>query len=195
MQLPGKLRLSTLGDLLGSLHRAGVSGVLALRELQGTATGRRHQIHLRRGLIVGVSASEGEVIVDRDDVKKYLDRLFLLQDAELSFHVARPGAELEVPLTPPEFLHGRPRGRDREGREGVRRVVENPARRQALAALGLGAGATAREVQRAFRAQALALHPDRHSGASEERRAELSRAFARLTQAYRILLETPSPAR
>ncbi|RYE89284.1 MAG: molecular chaperone DnaJ, partial [Myxococcales bacterium] len=47
MQLPGKLSLSTLGDLLGALHRGRTSGVLVLRETRGLSAGRRHHIHLR----------------------------------------------------------------------------------------------------------------------------------------------------
>jgi hypothetical protein len=33
MHLPGRLSSSTLGDLLGSLHRERISGVVELREL------------------------------------------------------------------------------------------------------------------------------------------------------------------
>ena len=198
MNLPGKLRRSTLGDLLGKLHRSGVSGVLALRELQGVSAGRIHRIHLKRGLIVGIATGDTPETTERSLVKQRLESLFLLDDAELSFHVARRGAELEAPLTPVEFLHGRPRERDRqEGARGPKKAPERGVevlRKQALAVLGLGPSATLREIQRAFRTQALALHPDRHPGASEARRAELSGAFARLTQAYRVLLETPAVA-
>jgi DnaJ-domain-containing protein 1 len=187
MNLPGKLRLSTLGDLLGTLHRAGISGTLALRELQGVTAGRCHRIHLRRGLIVSVEAvGSPPENLDRHQVRQRLEELFRLDDAELSFHVARRGDGLEAPLTPVEFLHGRPRVRDRcrgSAPEG------SLLRRRALAILGLPPTATPREIQRAFRAQALALHPDRHPGASEERRAELTGAFTRLTQAYRVLTE------
>ncbi|MCS6900126.1 MAG: DnaJ domain-containing protein [Myxococcales bacterium] len=189
MNLPGKLRLSTLGDLLGTLHRAGISGTLALREIRGATAGRCHHVHLRRGLIVSVEAAgSSPEPPDRAQVKQHLEELFRLEDAELSFHVARGGCELEVPLTPREFLHGRPRSRDR-GQRGAR---EGSLRRGALTVLGLPPTATPREIQRAFRAQAWVLHPDRHPGVSAERRAELNRAFSRLTQAYRILAEEGS---
>lgn len=50
MQLPGRLRSTTLGDLLGTLHRARATGTLELAEFHG----RVHRIHLSRGLVVAV---------------------------------------------------------------------------------------------------------------------------------------------
>lgn len=53
MLLPSRLRETTLGDLLATLHRAYASGVLELVEPH-----RRHSIHLRRGLVQAVECSE-----------------------------------------------------------------------------------------------------------------------------------------
>jgi DnaJ-domain-containing protein 1 len=50
MHLPGRLRTTTLGDLLGALHRASATGTLELAEDRG----RSHRIHLARGLVVAV---------------------------------------------------------------------------------------------------------------------------------------------
>jgi DnaJ-domain-containing protein 1 len=50
MQLPGRLRATTLGDLLGTLHRARANGTLEIEERQG----RTHRVHLSRGLVVAV---------------------------------------------------------------------------------------------------------------------------------------------
>ena len=50
MLLPGRLRQTTLGDLLGTLHRGRVHGTLELAE----DLGRTHRIHLADGLIVAV---------------------------------------------------------------------------------------------------------------------------------------------
>ncbi len=50
MQLPGRLRSTTLGDLLGTLHRARATGTLELAEFHG----RVHRVHLSRGLVVAV---------------------------------------------------------------------------------------------------------------------------------------------
>src|ERR1700689_4986164 len=50
MLLPGRLRQTTLGDLLGTLHRARVHGTLELAE----DLGRTHRIHLADGGIVAV---------------------------------------------------------------------------------------------------------------------------------------------
>ncbi len=50
MQLPGRLRATTLGDLLGALYRAGASGTLELVEDRG----RTHRVHLAQGLVTAV---------------------------------------------------------------------------------------------------------------------------------------------
>jgi len=50
MHLPGRLRTTTLGDLLGALHRASATGTLELAEDRG----RSHRVHLARGLVVAV---------------------------------------------------------------------------------------------------------------------------------------------
>ncbi|MDP9036410.1 MAG: DnaJ domain-containing protein [Myxococcota bacterium] len=50
MHLPGRLRGTTLGDLLGVLHRAACSGTLEVVEDRG----RTHRVHLARGLVVAV---------------------------------------------------------------------------------------------------------------------------------------------
>ncbi len=52
MQLPGRLARTTLGDLLGRLHRAHVTGVLEVT-VRGTLT-LRHRVHLSSGLLVGL---------------------------------------------------------------------------------------------------------------------------------------------
>ncbi len=51
MQLPGRLRATTVGDLLGTLHRASASGTLELTEED---RGRTHRIHLTSGCVTAV---------------------------------------------------------------------------------------------------------------------------------------------
>jgi hypothetical protein len=63
MHLPGRLRSTTLGDLLGALHRAGATGTLELIEDRG----RTHRVHLSQGLVVaadldGASPSLAEIL-------------------------------------------------------------------------------------------------------------------------------------
>jgi hypothetical protein len=48
--LPGRLEKTTLGDLLGVVHRDGATGTLELVEDRG----RAHRIHLAQGLVVSV---------------------------------------------------------------------------------------------------------------------------------------------
>jgi DnaJ-domain-containing protein 1 len=63
MLLPGRLKATTLGDLLGALHRASATGTLELVEDRG----RSHRIHVASGLVVaveldGVAASLAELL-------------------------------------------------------------------------------------------------------------------------------------
>ncbi len=63
MQLPGKLRGTTLGDLLGALYRADATGTLELAQDRG----RTHRVHVARGLVVaveldGAAPSLGDVL-------------------------------------------------------------------------------------------------------------------------------------
>jgi hypothetical protein len=193
MNLPGRLRASTLGDLLGGLHRARLSGVLALRELAGTTAGKVHRVHLRGGLVVAIETIDGGRALPtgavgdmtREEVQGRLEGLYRLTDAELTFHVASQRAsEASEPLRPADFLHGRPRARDR----GVAsRPVRSP-RVEAFEVLGLSPDATGREIQQAFRALALRFHPDRHPHVDEPTRTRLAQRFARLTRAYHLLV-------
>jgi hypothetical protein len=50
MQLPGRLKSTTLGDLLGALHREASTGTLELVEDRG----RTHRVHLALGRVVAV---------------------------------------------------------------------------------------------------------------------------------------------
>jgi hypothetical protein len=80
MQLPGRLRSTTLGDLLGALHRGRATGTLELVEDRG----RTHRVHLADGLVVaveldGAGASLAEVLrkeraVDDDTLRRSLLR-------------------------------------------------------------------------------------------------------------------------
>jgi hypothetical protein len=54
MQLPGRLRDTTLGDVLGTLFRAKATGSLELVELSGPASGRLHAIVFCDGAIVRI---------------------------------------------------------------------------------------------------------------------------------------------
>jgi hypothetical protein len=54
MNLPGRLRSTTLGDLLGALHRAVATGTLELVEDRG----RAHRVYLSHGLVAAVDIEE-----------------------------------------------------------------------------------------------------------------------------------------
>lgn len=87
MNLPGRLSRSTLGDLLGMLHRAGASGVLELLEPSGARAGRSHRVFLSGGLVDDVETLDahpplGELLaregaLDAASLAKLLQKLML----------------------------------------------------------------------------------------------------------------------
>lgn len=80
MQLPGRLKSTSLGDLLGTIHRADSTGTLELAEPQG----RVHRVYFTRGRVSAVeldraSASLAELLrraesVDEDTLRRSLLR-------------------------------------------------------------------------------------------------------------------------
>lgn len=80
MQLPGRLKATTLGDLLGALHRDKASGSLELTE----PNGRVHRVHVAGGLVTAVevdraSASLAEILRRQDEVDEDTLRRSLLR--------------------------------------------------------------------------------------------------------------------
>jgi len=198
MQLPGRLRLTTLGDLLGALHRACASGILELVEIEGARAGRSHRVFFDSGLIDDVdTAFEQARLGER---RSRLEALYGLSEALIRFHVPRPRSGFrQQPLSPREFLHGRPRARadfaarvsERfssrfAGRSEAARGLE--PRHAAYRTLGLSSTAQAREVQRAFRKLAAEQHPDRFPNASPAEKAQHLSRFAQLSAAYHLLM-------
>ena len=125
----------------------------------------------------------------RHQLRWRLDTLFGLPSAAVRFRVPRPGEAAGIPLSPREFLHGRPRHHRREEKPPERTAPRvNPVQAQALSTLGLPAHATLEVVRQAFRRQALEIHPDRHPTASPPERQRLLRRFAELSAAYHSLV-------
>ena len=120
MQLPGRLRSTTLGDVLGTLARAATSGTLEIVETRG----RRHRVHLAAGLVTAVeldaaSSSLAEILrresrVDEDTLRRSLLRAM----ASHRLH----GEVLVTDFSP------RPRGT----RQGVARCARSPHRLDVL---------------------------------------------------------------
>ena len=80
MLLPGRLRQTTLGDLLGTLHRGRVHGTLELAE----DLGRTHRVHIADGMIVavefdGAAATLAEVLRASQEVDDGVLRRSLLR--------------------------------------------------------------------------------------------------------------------
>jgi hypothetical protein len=241
MYLPGNLQATTLGDVLGSLHRLGASGVLELIEQRSPAAGRRHRIHLHRGLVTDVESPAavprlGEVLVQRgvlstqqhgeleqglarspglragkmllqtgvvdaqqlsgalaDQTRMRVNALFGLQEAAVRFHADGAAALRGRGLGASDFLHGRPRARDRVGgdqpqHQGTEPAAEEQMRKAALAELGLDTSGSAADVRSAFRRLAAAVHPDLYPEASEAQRERLQAKLVALSAAYHYLI-------
>ena len=80
MHLPGRLKATTLGDLLGALHREQSTGTLELTE----SSGRVHRIHLATGLVTAVeldraTASLAEILRRADEIDEDTLRRSLLR--------------------------------------------------------------------------------------------------------------------
>jgi DnaJ-domain-containing protein 1 len=80
MHLPGRLKATTLGDLLGALHRECSTGTLEL----GESNGRVHRIHLSAGLVIAVeldraTASLAEILRRQDEIDEDVLRRSLLR--------------------------------------------------------------------------------------------------------------------
>lgn len=185
MNIPGQLAKTTLGDVLGALHRAGLSGVLELIEPGGA---QPHRIFVSHGLVDGVETSLGVQGLTargagpRGLLRERLEALFRVRAAALRFHARRltpPGFPGCRPLAPAEFLYGRPRARDA--------VSSGSDCAEAYRVLGLERSASRLEVQRAFRKLARAFHPDRYPRASACERVALLQRFARLSAAYHAI--------
>jgi hypothetical protein len=241
MNLPGRLRLTTLGDVLGALHRSGASGVLELSEDRGAThrvywtSGKITQVdtdlvrerlgellsrqgllepgalaRLARRLLERPSRRAGEILIDegfvsrdlvsavlRRQLRRRVDALFSLRDAKLTFRPPRPQPAAEAPLSPHEFLHGRPRFRARtrvyEQRPPRSEPGASPAasgsRAHAYEMLGLPPDADRASVGQAFRRLALKVHPDRFPNADATERARLLTRFAELSAAYHALVQ------
>jgi len=243
MILPGSLRTTTLGDVLGKLHRGGVSGVLELIAAGPPWAGTHHLVTLVSGIVRDVATPLpapriGEVLRDQGVLRDHehlrfvealdrtrarsgallvelglvseatlryglsrqmrlrLDRIFGIDSGELRFHpLARARAVSSVALGPRDFLHGRPRARDR-GRDrdshGSHDLEHAAGRRAALDLLGLGHGATRDQIRHAFRKTAAQVHPDLHRNLDARGLAAMQARFAELSRAYHLLITMPS---
>ena len=239
MNLPGRLKLTTLGDVLGALYRERADGVLELIEHGGAAAGRRHRVYLSGGLVDGAETDLahprlGEILVQqgtlhrealsallrrmvesphrrvgevllselngsevevgralRSQLRAKIEAIFRLGDALLRFSVRRQPAGRGVrsePLSPAEFLHGRPRSRKGPTGASAERAARDDAEKaRARRVLGLSNSDGASEARRAFRRLAAAHHPDRFPNASADEMARLLRRFSAISQAYHTL--------
>jgi hypothetical protein len=70
VQIPGRLSETTLGDVLGKLLRARVTGLLRLQQVSGPGAGRSHGIYLSRGEVMTIDTEArvptlGEILSQR----------------------------------------------------------------------------------------------------------------------------------
>ncbi len=188
-----------LGEILAR------DGLLSMSALARLARRLLEQPGKRVGEILveeGLGSADLVAAALRRQQKSRLDALYSLSEALIRFHVPRPRSGFRpTPLSPREFLHGRPRARARLrsrvterfsfGSREPRPSAAPPSDAKRLAAyraLGLEPGATARDVQRAFRKLAAEQHPDRFPLASSLEKARHLSHFAALSAAYHLLV-------
>jgi DnaJ domain len=197
------LQVPRLGELLTREACAPESSIQRLAALVAAERGRRMGEVLVAAGIVPQDAVDRAL---RRQLRARLEALFKIEEATICFHTARPLAQAlrQVgPLPPSDFLHGRPRARDRQQRyrfHGAPHAyaggaappppragrIEEP-RHRALALLGLGDGANEAEIRRAFRRLAAGIHPDRGAAQPGEG-AQRTARFAELSAAYHLLV-------
>jgi hypothetical protein len=183
------LSVARLGDIL---QKEGFVTRDTLRSCARDVEGSERTTLGQSLLEAGAVSREALSAALRHQLRTRLDRLFALKEAKVRFRVPRPRPEqaAEVPLSPHEFLAGRPRARTHRRRStqelAARRL--DPSRIRAFGTLGLGPDAGPLEIHRAFRTLAAENHPDRHPGASEQERQQLMQRFAALSAAYHVLL-------
>ena len=61
--------------------------------------------------------------------------------------------------------------------------------------LGVGRGANAYEIKKAYKKRALATHPDKHAGASESKKRKTENKFKEVGEAYEVLSDTKKKSR
>jgi hypothetical protein len=97
MQLPGRLERTTLGDVLATLLRERVTGVLEIRDRQGGT----HRVHVERGVVRDVETNTGatrlgdslRALGADQAVQRELDRASfdVERDGPLGMHLLRAG--------------------------------------------------------------------------------------------------------
>lgn len=217
MLLPGQLKDTTLGDLLGSLFRERATGFLELRESSGAV----HRVEVREGKVHGVETERqaprlGELLsvqelppcdegrlgetliahglVSHLQLEKALHRQMLARleqlysVADAAIRFRAPRPRADDPTLPqPLETHEFLEGRPRK-RMPEASVSPRRAAQGALSVLGLGPNASKEDIRAAFRELAAAHHPDRHPGADSTARAHLFRRFAAISKAYHCLI-------
>ena len=215
VELPGELSRSTLGDVLGALHRSSATGALNLEE----GHERKHWIYLRTGLVHDVDSpgavtplstllqssaarapappgaevspvpGEGSMALSFRRALELAQREQMRQKLESLFAIRRARLRFRVMQRNPD-RSTRPLepAEFLHGRTRTRDTGLRPLERQAdLLLLGLPVNANGVLVRKHFRQLARRWHPDLHLHRSESERAALGLRFAQLSAAYQRL--------
>jgi DnaJ-domain-containing protein 1 len=195
MQLPGRLRATTIGDLLGALHRNSASGTLELTEDRG----RTHRVHFTSGCVTAVeidgatpqlaellktSGALDDITLRRAVLRALTSKRLVGEVLASDFHVA-PDV-IDAALREQLVLRLRALATLEDARVGFRAALRQP--REALRDQPLQPSEFLRGQRRARDRQAVTPNPPESSAYTllgverDADAAEIRRAFRRLAR-------------
>lgn len=185
-----------LGELLvndGLLSRAQHLELLArLNETSNKTTGQwLYEFHWLATEAVGRAVHE--------QLNMRMVALFSLREARVTYRISRAARSpfAHTALTPEEFLHGKPRYRERSEQRDPQQQRSVPhydllgrdtTRTHALLLLGLTPQSTPGDIKKAFHRMAARLHPDRHQLELPHQQEAARMRFIQVVNAYNTLM-------
>lgn len=138
-----------------------------------------------------------------EQLSRRMAALFSLQEARVAYRISRGTRSpfAHTALTPEEFLHGKPRFRERSEHRASQQQRAVPhhdlsgreiTRMHALLLLGLTPQSTPSDIKKAFHRMAARLHPDRHQFELPHQQEAARLRFIQVVNAYNTLMSLDS---
>eukprot|EP00937_MAST-01D_sp_MAST-1D-sp2_P002243 g2243.t1 len=169
-------------DALTDFNEAALRALCAAKGLSGGGG----KVVMARRLRAAFGWSQAEVVEQLRRHADDLQRERVLREAEEELEREREREEAAARAAAGGAGASSSSGGGGTGAAGGSVADEDPPSRDLYAALGVGAGASARDIRRAYQRQALRHHPDRHAGSAEAQR-RATRRFQGIARAYEVL--------